>query len=262
MSDIISVFAFVSSILFSLSQSYIIYNIKKNKGIVLKNTSSFSIISCLIYQLIWFIYYKRESKNICWCYFVGIIFSFSWISIYLFYYSKENQERKNLYFFIYIFIILDLIFEIWFIETDILNSNKEILLRNNVVKIFASIFNILMYNTPGLNIVKTFKELDCGYILMPIIIIGCLNSFIWLLYGIINNDKDNQKIYLYTNIISISICIIQIVLYFFLRNKNGESKINNEALISDMDSQKKKNKKKKKKLKNSKEQENDFLTII
>ena len=178
MSDIILVFAFISSILFSLSQSYIVYNIKRNERIALKNTSSFSIISCLIYQLIWFIFYKRESSNICWCYFVGIIFSFSWLAIYLFYYSKENQERKNIYFLIYIFIVSDLIFEIWFIENDILNSDNEGLIRKNIVKILSCIFNILMYNTPGLNIFKVFIELDCDYIILPLTIIGFFNSFI------------------------------------------------------------------------------------
>ena len=260
MSDIIFVFAFTSSIIFSLSQSYIVYNIKRNKRIALKNISSLSIISCLIYQLMWFIFYSEERSNIRWCYFVGIIFSFSWLSIYLFYYSKENQKRNNIYFLIYIFIILDLIFEIWFIENDILNNKNENLISKNVVKILSSIFNILMYNTPGLNIFKVFKELDCSYIIIPIAIIGFFNSFIWLLYGILSNDKDNHKVYFYTNIIGLTICLLQIVLYLFLRNKNGEPKIKNETLISDLDSQK--SKKKKKNSKNKSVQNNDFLTIV
>jgi len=49
---------------------------------------------------------KKENENICWCYLIGACFSFIWIVIYLFYYTKENQEpkKKNLVFsFIFIY---------------------------------------------------------------------------------------------------------------------------------------------------------------
>ena len=261
MSDIITICVFISSILFSLSQSYIVYNVKINEKLGLKYTSSFSIISCLIYQLIWFNYYLKNDDSICWCYFVGSLFSFIWISIYLFFYSKENQEKKNLYFFLYIFIIIDLIFEICFVENDILDNDKDT--GKTVIDIISSIFNILMYIIPGTNIFEIFKELNNRYILFPISIIAFFNSLIWLFYGIIKN----KNVYLYTNINGICICIIQIIIYFLLRKNIGESKINNELLISDTDSTSTKKKKGKKKKKSMDKQEqnnntNDILTII
>ena len=269
MSDIVSVFAFISTIFFSISQIYIIYLVKRNLKEGLKMTSSFSILSCLIYQLVWFIYYKiKEDKNICWCYFVGVIFSFIWISIYLYFYSKEMQN-KNLYFFLYIFMISDLIFEIWFIERDILNYDESSKARKNIVKIISNVFNVLMYITPGINLFKFFKELDFDYIIFPISLVGLINSIIWLLYGITSDDKDNKYHYIYSNILGISICIIQLFLFFIFRKNKFEKKISKEKLISDRDSSSTKSKKRKsKKRKKSKdkteqnEENDDILNII
>lgn len=268
MSDIISMLAFISTIFFSISQIYILYLVKRNVKKGIKMTSSFSILSCLIYQVIWFFYYKiKEDKNIQWCYFVGIIFSYIWMSIYLFFYSKEMQN-KNIYIFLYIFIISDLIFEIWFIEKDILENDENIKRRKNLIRIISCFFNVLMYITPGLNLFKFFKELDADYIIFPISIVGLINSFFWILYGCKSDDKDNKNFYIYSNIVGLPVCIIQLILYFIFRKSKLEVKINQEALISDRESnstksKKRKNKKRKKsKDKNEKKDENDDLLNI
>lgn len=260
MSNVISVLAFTTTIFFSLSQSYIVYIVKRNEKSGLKTTSLFSIISCLIYQLIWFIYYRIEEKNnICWCYLVGTIFSYIWTLIYLYYYSKEIIKKRYLYLFLYIFSISDLIIEIWFIEKDIMKNKK------NIIKIISCFFNVLMYITPGLRIFSFFKELDSGYISFPISIIGLLNSFIWLLYAIISNDENNKKYYLYTNIFGISFCIMQIICNFIFKSRKFESSIIENKLLSDTDSKSHKRKKKiKKKIKKAlqKEENEDLLNII
>ena len=270
MSDIISIFAFISTIIFSISQIYIIYLVKRNLKEGLKMTSSFSILSCLFSQLIWYVYYERKDKiTIRWCYLVGAIFSFIWMSSYLFFYSKE-MKNKNLYLFLYIFTILDLIFEITFIEIDTLNKNNHNETRKKTVNILASIFNVLMYITPGANIFKFFTEFDFNYIILPISIVGLINSFIWLFYGIISDDKDNKYPYIYSNIFGISVCTIQLILYFLFRKKKSELKIDKDILISDKDSnstksRKRKNKKRKKtknEKKEHKEENDDLLDII
>ena len=195
MSNFISILAFISTIIFSLSQSYIIYILKRNDKEGLKITSSFSIISCLVYQWIWFIYYRKiENNNVCWCYLIGTIFSFVLSAIYLFFYSKELPQKNTLYMSLYLFMLADLIFEIWFIERDILNYEEKIQSKRNVVRIISSIFNVLMYGTFGLNIFKFFKELNMSYMALPVAIVGLFNSFIWLLYGIVNSDDDENII--------------------------------------------------------------------
>ena len=271
MSDIISIFAFISTIIFSISQIYIVYLVKRNLKEGLKMTSSFSILSCLIYQLIWYVYYEsKDNKTIRWCYLVGAIFSLIWMSSYLFFYSKE-MKNKNLYLFLYIFTILDLIFEITFIEIDTLNKKDDhIKLRKNIVKILACIFNVLMYITPGANIFKFFTEFDFDYIILPTSLIGLINSFIWLLYGNISDDKDNKYFYIFSNIVGIPVCTIQLILYFLFKRKKSDSKMAQDALISDQDSnttksRKRKNKKRKKtksEKAEQKEENDDILSII
>lgn len=265
MSNFISILAFISTIIFSLSQSYIIYILKRNDKEGLKITSSFSIISCLVYQWIWFIYYRKiENNNVCWCYLIGTIFSFVLSAIYLFFYSKELPQKNTLYMSLYLFMLADLIFEIWFIERDILNYEEKIQSKRNMVRIISSIFNVLMYGTFGLNIFKFFKELNMSYMALPVAIVGLFNSFIWLLYGIVNSDDDeNNKFYLYTNIFGISFCTIQIILFFLFKDKKTEPKFSKENLISDKESSKsQKKKKKKKKGKTQDKEEDDILTII
>ena len=263
MLDAISIFAFISTIFFSLSQSYIVYIIKRNNKEGLKATSSFSIISCLIYQLIWFIYYKKiENNNVCWCYFVGIIFSFIWAAIYLYFLSKDLNKKQNMYMCLYLFMLMDLVFEIWFIERDILSFKEKITSKRNIVRIIACVFNISMYTTFGFNIFKFFKELDVSYIILPISIIGLFNSFIWLLYGIVSKDENNKKFYLYTNIFGISFCVIQIILFFYFKDRKKETKPDVEKLLTDTESNKSKKKKKKKSDKKAIDEENDILAII
>lgn len=267
MTDAISVLAFITTICFSFSQAYIIFFVKRNSQDRLKTTSSFSIISCLFYQLIWFVYYiKKENNNICWCYLIGIIFSYIWISIYLYYYSKETIESQYLYLFLYIFTMTDLILEISYIEIDILVYQKD-----SIVKIISCIFNVLMYITPGLKIFSLLNELNKEYIFFPITIIGLFNSSIWLLYAIISNDKNNKTYYLCSNIFGISFCIMQIIFYLVFKNKKIDvpdkpMPIKEEHLISDTDSKSshKKKKKIKKKIKkeSQKEENEDLLNII
>lgn len=264
MTDAISVFAFITTIVFSISQFYIVYIIKREEKLGKKNTSLFSILSCLIYQLIWFIYYKKkEDKKICWCYLVGIFFSFICASTYLFYYSKDLKKDRFFYLFLYIFINADLIFEIWLIERDILDYDEESKSRKNLVKVFACCFNAFMYITPGFNIFKFFTELNFGYNILPISIIGLINSLTWFLYGIISDDDNNNNAYIYTNIVGMIICAIQIILYLVIKEKSEEEKeIDNNKLLneSDINGSKKKKKDKKKKIK--KDEENDILDII
>ena len=267
MVEVISVFAFITTIIFSISQFYIVYIVKRDQKLGIQNTSSFSIFSCLIYQLIWFIYYqKKEDNKICWCYFVGIFFSFIWVSFYLYYYSKELKKNRNLYLFLYILIVGDLIFEIWLIERDILNYDEDSKSRKNLVKVISCVFNVFIYITPGFNIFKLFKVVNFWYNMLPISIVGLINSLTWFLYGIISDDENNKNAYIITNIIGMIICLIQIILFIIFRGKSEEKKENADALICDQDSNKKKKKSKKnkknKKNKSKSSEEDEILDII
>ena len=259
MSSIFTIPAFISSILFSLSQATLIHICQKSQIYGTNFTSPFSIISCLAYEVIWLEFYlKNEDNNICWCYLSGACLSYIWIVIYFIYYSKKNEKSRLWFIFLYIFTITDIVVEICYIENDLLENNK-----NTTIRMIASFFNILMYISPGLNTHKLFTDFDIGYISLPISVIGFFNSFIWLLYGFTNTDDKNNKYYIYPNFFGIVICLIQIMIFFLMRNEKKQSKIK-VKLVSDKSSNKSKKKRKSenKQKKIEKTEEEEILDII
>ena len=268
MSNVIKIFASITTILFSIIQGDIIYTVKKNQSIGIKNTSSFSITSCLINHFMLFLYYFIFQKDfLVWFLLTGVIISFLWDGTYLYYYYKDNKKAKFYHFIMYLFAISDLIFEIWLIEYDLLNEEKEdIDIKKIHIIAVNSIFNILMYINPGLNIFKLLIEMDYGYISLPIIVIGLINSFFWLLLGIV--DKV-YKYYIYSNIFGILVGLIQLFLYIYIKLiKKKESIFYSDSLLSNQSQTgKKKRKIKKNKRKTSDEEkkkiiENDSFNFV
>ena len=267
MSDVISIFAYISTIVFCLSHANLIYiaKVKEKEGI--KTTSFTPMISCLMSQLIWFIYYRIRisDNNICWCYLTGASLSFILAIVYSYFYSREYQKNILVYFVLYILIFADLVFEIVFLERDLLTYKDKNHVNKGVI-LFACFLNLLMYIIPGSNICKMFKELDPNYLSFPISVCGILNSLIWLLYGIRNDD--NKKAYIYTNIIAMIICLLQILFYFTFKNNAKLIKKTEGTVFEQMTTGSKK-KRKKSRIKSSssdstkkEEAKEDMLDII
>lgn len=267
MSNVIKIFASITTILFSIIQGDIIYTVKKNKSIGIKNTSSFSITSNLINQFMLFLYFYIFKKDfLVWFLLTGVIISFLWDATYLYYYYKDNKKAKFYHFIMYLFAISDLIFEIWLIENDLLTVEKDLDIKKIHIIAVNSIFNILMYINPGLNIFKLLIEMDYGYISLPIIVIGLINSFFWLLLGIVD---EIYKYYIYSNIFGILVGLIQLFLYIYIKLiKKKESVLYSDNLLSNQSQTgKKKRKIKKNKRKISDEEkkkiiENDSFNFV
>jgi hypothetical protein len=248
MANIISIFSSITTILFSISQGDIVYIAENKKTNGIKITSSFSITCCIIYELILFFYYyfnedKEESKILTWSLFTGVIISFAWIGIYLYYYYKDNKKINFYHYLLYLLTIVDILFEIWLIEKDILSDEK---IENNklYIQIFIITFNVLMYINPGLNIFKLFSEKNYSYISLPILSIGLINSIVWLLLGIMSDNT--SWFYIWGNIIGILIGLIQ--LFLFLYFKYNKNIIRNESLLDNKSEKSKKKRKIKKKI--------------
>lgn len=250
MANIISIFSSITTILFSIAQGYIVYIAGNKKTNGIKITSSFSITCCIIYELILFFYYYfnediEESKILTWSLFAGVIISFVWIGIYLYYYYKDNKQINFYHYLLYLLTIIDILFGIWLIEKDIL-SDKEIENNKLYVQIFIIIFNVLMYINPGLNIFKLFSEKNYSYISLPILSIGLINSIIWLLLGIISNNT--SWFYIWGNIIGILIGLIQLFSFLFLYFKYKKNIGRNGSLLDNKSEKSKKKRKIKKKI--------------
>ena len=260
MSKAIKIIASITTILFSIIQGDIIYTVKKRQNIGIKNTSSFSITSCLINQFMLFLYlFNLKNDFLAWFLFTGVIISFIWDGTYLYYYYKDNKKAKYYHLIMYIFAIADLIFEIWLIENDLLTDNSDEEIKRNHIKVVNSIFDVLMYINPGLNIFKFLIEMDYGYISLPIIVIGLINSFFWLLLGIID---EFYRYLIYSNIIGVLIGLIQLFLYIYIKLiRKKESTLYNDNLLSNQSQtgKKKKNIKKNKRKASEEEKKKDII---
>ena len=98
----------------------------------------------------------------------------------------------------------------------------------------ASSFNIVMYFSPGLNIVKVFKQKNRELISIAGSFIGLFNCGAWLAFWL--RDVSTNLPIVVANGSGLGLCLIQIILYYSLGAPKKESKVdieenNNEILL-------------------------------
>lgn len=202
----------VTGVIFYLSPALIIYNLHKQK-ISVENTSCLGIFTSFISSLLWIapVFTSKDYWNQLFLFLIsnmlGTTFSFCWNILYLYYFTYPKKLRYS----IYIIAIIDVAAEIILIEID---NNKE----NSTEEVYfwiATAFNIAMYISPGLNLIKVFKSKKRELMSLPGSILGVLNCGAWLLFnGFI--EKPKPQIYV-ANGIGLGLCLIQILLYWLLK---------------------------------------------
>ena len=125
---------------------------------------------------------------------LGIIFSI----IYLYYFSQKKFSK----FFIY--IILECLAMALLYYTFSLT-------QLNIVGFIANCVNIINFISPAQRIVRVCREKN--YSLIPIVttVLGCVASFLWLVFGILINDYN----VIVPNIISVSFAIFNTSIWFY-----------------------------------------------
>lgn len=220
MSDILGYISFVASLIFYLSPSLLLFQLISQK-VKIQETSFFAISCALSNGILWsIIRYLTGDKNFDWCNLIGSILCFFYLIIYLYYYSKGNTIK----YILYLFTLVDLIFECCFIEHDIIKQSDG---GETLVKIIASIFNVLMYITPGFYIFRFFKSWNYRYIFLPMALVGNINSLLWLIYYIV--DEGNERSLIISNSLGLIVCLFQTIFYFMNYNKNTPRIIDEEV---------------------------------
>ena len=222
MASTINILASISNLLFYISP-YSIFLLLFFKKMELENISSFTILCALIRATLCFTFENQNEDNfLSFCYVICVILCFFWFVIYLFLY-KEAKKNKSKY-IIYISTIGNIIFELFFIENDIIsssNKNEDTFDKKKMIEYTATIFEILMYISPGLNFVKFVTELNHKYICLAINITGLLNAFVYLFIG-----YNSKKYYLIiSNGISMALCVFFIVFYIIYKDKKSENNL-------------------------------------
>ena len=199
MSEIFGGIGIATGVIFYFSPALIIYNLHKQK-ITVENTSGLGIFTSFISSLLWIAPFfsnvdsnKNQRSVFCLVY-----------SLYLYYFTQHKKLRYT----IYIIAIIDVAAEIILIELDNKKDNKT----EEVYYWIAAAFNIAMYISPGLNLIKVFRLKNRELISLPGSILGVLNCGAWLLFnGFIK--KPQPQLYV-ANGIGLGLCFIQIFLYW------------------------------------------------
>ena len=230
----IIIFGYISNILFTSSFIFVIFRIKEKCDKNQIYLSNFSILCCLLYNLISFIYYYQtdEGDSLIWTHLISSIISLILLLTYIFYYVNIFKEKKSIFLLLYILAIIDIVIEVILIERDLIISNKK-----DFFRIVSFVFNALMYIIPGNYLIKAILTHDFGYFYIYISIFGVFNSFIMLLYGIINDFY--KKSFIISNSIGLALSFIQIFLYIGFKYKY---KVSN--FLEDIDDKEKEKEKK------------------
>lgn len=250
---------FLCTAIFYSSPCSLIYELVY-KGAKVENTSFFVIIWGLIHAILWFTFGIVTGNELeIWSNFIGSLLCLIWLVIYLYFYANKNTIRYSLY----VFTLIDVIFEIGFIEYDFLVSEsfsfetKDISLRT-----FASVLNVMMFFTPGLNFCKLLRSRNFKkYINIYISFSGALNTIVWTFIGFFGNFLE-KKI---ANITGLILCSLQIFFYFsncFRVHEENEKENNLLDGLGPQENNAKDNKTDKKKRKKSSDVDKEVFEYI
>lgn len=221
-SDSAYFFGFLSSVLLSLTPIIqIIALISKQINIEIVNLFPLICLyaNCGLFffqQLIIIIQKKSESGQslpiLQYCNLIGFCLSLVWCIIIIYY---QNIKSK-LHFWLYVLLLI--VATVIGITVEFLM--KELSFYKTFINIIASIFNVLMYLSCGLNTVNLFRTKNFNYISILYVTAGLINCVIWLIFGCLFGTTEESKFHvIISNILGIIITILQMVVYFKYRKE-------------------------------------------
>ena len=208
------IFPIIGVILTNLLGINIIYTYYENRNIEKKEYNEYLFYILFFNSLCWLLYaIITIDIYIFLSVILSLIGSFGFIQNL---YNKINKKKL-----IYIEIICILYF-IYFMSImyflNFTNYNLKM-----IIGIGAMLTSIITNISPLLVIKEVIKENSNELIYLPQALIGTLNLSSWLAYAITIND-----IYqLITNAVGLSMCVLQIVVYFYYNKSNKISPSNN-----------------------------------
>ena len=211
--DLFGMIGFISSIIyFIFSPIQFLFNLNK-KNLNVEYISIFGLGNIYLTGILFFFYSVATSNRIEdyqimeFCNLIGAIFLFIYIILYInFMYSGCKQ-------FIYISIFILFSVLLCFVEYQLIKYSD---IFQAIIFYIANAINVLMYLPVGFNILTIIKNKYPESLILNTSILGLINCISWLIFGIksVFFDNGESKHIIIANIIGLSICIIQIILYY------------------------------------------------
>ncbi len=178
------------------------------------------IICNVLSAELWFSYWIRIKTKMApivsssVSFILGVIFSI----IYLFYFSQKKCSK------LFIYIIME------FIAIALLYYTLS-LTEIKIVGFIANCVNILNFISPAQRIVRVCREKNYSLIPIATTVLGCISSFLWLVFGILINDYN----VMIPNTISVLIALFNTLIWFYFycttKEKKEKPKENEEEMI-------------------------------
>ena len=145
---------------------------------------------------------------------LGVIFSI----IYLFYFSQKKCSK------LFIYVIMECVAIALLYYTLSLTEIK-------IVGFIANCVNILNFISPAQRIVRVCREKNYSLIPIATTVLGCISSFLWLVFGILINDYN----VMIPNTISVLIALFNTSIWFYFycttKKKKEKTKEKEEEMI-------------------------------
>ena len=120
---------------------------------------------------------------------------------------------------LYITLFTALTIVIVVVEYIMVRHNEE--LSTTVFDVIGSVINVLMYVSPGLNVVYLFKQKKPELIRIETAFFGSINSLVWLIWAIRSSIGHS----IIANGIGFPLCVVQII-YFVVCYRSVERNVN------------------------------------
>lgn len=180
----------------------------------------FTILNCEF----WCIYgIKIDAWPVWLCNSVGLVTNHIYITMY-FIYLNVSVNRK-IFFIAGLYASFVISFSIVFIFVD------NIKIIGNI----AMIWNILMFAAPLQKLVEVIKKKDSSFIPIWVSATMVFCSIIWIAYGYF---KERDTFIIIPNSIGLTICVIQVVLYFIFKKPIKEITNSDEIDLKDKEYEK------------------------
>ena len=233
-SDPFCFIGFITNILYSLTPSIFIYQLKH--GVLIKERISIIGILCLFCN--GYLYFLTSALRVDkienidpldFCNLIGAYLGFVYLCLYIYYvHYKDSIKKALIYYIILIVSSVGFLILVWNVV------NKEINFWTYLFRYMGIIFNILENLPLGFNIIYIIKnKISEKYTLFGAFF-GLLNTsawFAWAFYSCFINESNTEKPYqsFIANIICVCMQITQFVLFFNFRKYNKDEINDNET---------------------------------
>ena len=238
-SDAFCFIGFITNILYSLTPSIFIYQLKS--GVLIKERISIIAILCLYCNgYLYFLtsIFKAELKDIDpldFCNLIGAYLGFVYLCLFIYHvYFKEEKKKAIIY---YVSLIIG---SIAYLILVMLVIKKENNFWSYLIKYLGIIFNILENLPLGFNIIYIIKnKISEKYTLFGAFF-GLLNTsawFAWAFYSCFLNKDNKEEDKPYQTLLANTICVFmpltQFFLFFKFRKYNKDENNNEDDEIGE-----------------------------